>query len=133
MNRDAPPEEQIVDRALEDVGQRQERKRAVGGAEREQRLAAEHVGHEVRVREHHALRIAGGPGGVDDARYVGGCDPSAEVLERLLADAFGAGGLEQHQRVVLAARVVVERDPSKLRRLRESATCRSTAPFSASL
>ncbi len=56
---------------LEGVVQRQHREDAVGVLEGEDRRDRRQHGREVAVREHHALGVAGGAAGVDDAGEVG--------------------------------------------------------------
>ncbi len=67
-DRGAAVEVDIVDCAFGHVRQRQEREAHILGADVETAIA--HVGAEVGVREHHALRRARRAGRVDDARKV---------------------------------------------------------------
>ena len=123
MDRHSAVEEEVVDRALEDVGERQEGERLVVLPQRIELLAGQDVRDEVPVRQDDALGVAGGAGGVDDARRVVLADPPAERREvgvrgrRRSGDqgfevgAAGGGGLgiERHhaQTALLIAVLVV--------------------------
>ena len=58
----------IAGGALEGVRQRQEREKQVAGHGGDALARREHVGDDIGVRQHHALRPAGRPRGVDDRR-----------------------------------------------------------------
>src|SRR6266404_2997390 len=63
----------VIQHAAVDVGERQERQSDVGGGlEIEGGAGVRYVGRHIVVREHHAFRLAGGAGGVDDGAQLAG-------------------------------------------------------------
>ena len=88
VDQHAGVEHRIVsEHPLEDVGQRQEGEALVALAEIEQPDAGGDVGRDVPVRQHDALGVAGGPGGVDQrgeiiragAERAGAASPGARA------------------------------------------------------
>ena len=76
----------VIDDAPINMGKGQERKRDIfGGVEAEIVAHVGHVGTKVGVREHHALRLAGGAGGVDEGGKLAGQNlRSAQAVGRNL-------------------------------------------------
>ncbi len=70
VNRDTHVTEDIKNRALENVRQRQDRKRNVRGINRQPVGNPQYVGNEIVVGEHDALGFAGRAGGVDDRSQI---------------------------------------------------------------
>ncbi len=75
-------EQEIVTRALEDVAEREKAERGVGGAHRHRRPRGLQVRVQVVLREHHALRIARRPRGVNQRDELVGTDLERGLLER---------------------------------------------------
>ena len=83
------------DEASEHVGDRQEEQQAgLGGVDdlTEDLAGALRGGHEVCVRQGHALRVSGRAGGVDDGGDVRGGDGRAALIDVLDGDAGGGAG-----------------------------------------
>ncbi len=70
MNRRAPVEVKIHRSALEDVRERQEAEHDIAFFDRQHLAIAEHIGDDVVMCEHDALRLARGAGGINQRRQI---------------------------------------------------------------
>ncbi len=95
--------EMVVQRTLVHVVERQEADDAAVGGHGVHRGVCDEVGAEVAVRQHHALRVARGAGGVDERHPVVGTDGGLAFLEdRHPLLAGGDTGLEYLHHAVFA-------------------------------